>query len=150
MFSTRARFLIRMHRAATLGQANAAEAQREEAARRFPPLQALIGGQLTEIENGLAELARHAGGEGLTPEGGESRWVEPLGAPSSCGGREIAIIRGIADLHAAMGATLRAAAFACLDQVGDLETAGALYELAARHKKDASTLRALLWEDPNP
>jgi len=55
----------------------------------------------------------------------------------------------VTEVHVSPGVSLRAAEAVDRDNFSAVETAGVLRAVADYHKKDASMLRAPLWEDKN-
>lgn len=116
--------------------------------REFAALHTLLDEQFSRIGERLALLAERSGNAGSTASraGGE----HVLAIRRSDGSyevRESEIVAGLADLHLALSSDLADAARVFRRTFGDRETAAFLSQLAGHHKKDASMLRALLWED---
>ena len=116
--------------------------------REFASLQALLDTQFSLIGERLAALAMRCGN--FSSAGGRigHEHVFAIRQPDgSYDVRESEIVEGLADLHLALSSRLAEAAVVVRDRFGEVETATVLRELAENHKKDASMLRALLWED---
>lgn len=116
--------------------------------REFAALHALLDSQFSQIGERLALLAGRSGNLGSTASRGGREHVLAARRPDGTYDvRESEIVAGLADLHLALSSNLEDTASVFCTNFGDDETAGFLRQLAGHHKKDASMLRALLWED---
>jgi hypothetical protein len=114
--------------------------------REFAALHALLDSQFRKLGNG-SRCGQGGAATSVRPRAVAVRdtcWRRPDGTYDV---RESEIVAGLADLHLAMSSNLENAAKTLRITFGDIETAAFLSQLAGHHKKDASMLRALLWED---
>ncbi len=116
--------------------------------REFAALHTLLDAQFSQIGERLALLAERSGNFGSTASRAAGEHVLAIRRPDGTYEvRESEIVAGLADLHLTLSSDLADAARVFCYTFGDPETAAFLSQLAGHHKKDATMLRALLWED---
>lgn len=137
------RLLASMQRDATALQDNSPASRVDDITREFASLHAVLDGQCARIGERLALLATHSRNFGSA----HGHVLAVRRADGSYDVRESEIMSEIADSHLALSMSLRAAATVFGTHLGEVETAAMLCALAEHHQKDASVLRALLWEE---